>query len=145
MEMGACFVVTSLFTLCMLESDRVDERVDDLLLMLTLLRLPVLPRSRPGEDGEEEGGQRGELPGLENCSQKAGTGSRVSKLSLEDSLVRPSSGATETPSATSRRASAARLDRERLRLRCFFEMSGEGGRGEGGIWRRATEAGCGEN
>ena len=44
------------------------------------------------EEGEEEGGQRGEPPGLENCSQNAGTGSRVSKLSLEDSLVRPSSG-----------------------------------------------------
>ena len=119
--------------------------MDDLLLMLTLLKLPVLPRSSAGEDGEEDGGQRGEPPGLENCSQNAGTGSIVSKLSLEDSLVSPSSGATETPSLTSLRASAARLDKERLRLRCFFEMSGEGGRGEGGIWRRATEVGCGEN
>ena len=119
--------------------------MDDLLLMLTLLKLPVLPRSSAGEDGEEDGGQRGEPPGLENCSQNAGAGSIVSRLSLDDSLVSPSSGATETPSLTSLLASAARLDKERLRLRCFFEMSGEGGRGEGGIWRRATEVGWGEN
>ena len=60
-EIGACFVAVSRFTLCMLVSDLVDDKVDDLLLMLTLLKLPVLPRSSAGEDGEEDGGQRGEL------------------------------------------------------------------------------------
>ena len=46
-EIGACFVAVSRFTLCMLVSDLVDDKVDDLLLIMLIITIIIITRPKP--------------------------------------------------------------------------------------------------